>query len=517
MNQDYNKFCISRKKLVFLILVLFIIIFLYLSSFVSKNKQIIQGKAKERVTKNNKNISTIIGGENAKLGEFPYVALLSNGCTGVLIHSRWVLTAAHCVDMNLSVAVGIINVNDFEKRKNKVLASISHPEYEFFSLRNDIALLLLEKEEQGIVLPKLPKIDLKKNIDDNYMYEDKTDIVSVGWGCVGISPTPGATITSSYANRNWDMVYSEILQKTTFQLVKSADISSLSDDQKNKISFGDKDGRIFDHAICYGDSGGPVLYMQGDDAYVIGLSSSGSSGLSETKSSGPKIINYLSWLNEKINAPVSVSILSSDYYNITPPDLCTNKMRCKNPSLMCKLSNKVSRGKCVPKKYLQIFLSSLVSRGNLGGLSGADNKCKQMAKNANLKGVFKAFLSNSKENVALRIKIKNLPYLTVDGYIIANNFSDLSQNKLNYPLVVNEKGQHEILDDEPFTAINVFTGTNQDLSTGSHCGDWKKDNQTIYGTYGITGFNKQKSSSWLYHTIGSCYDPYRIYCIEDEK
>ena len=230
-----------------------------------------------------------------------------------------------------------------------------------------------------------------------------------------------------------------------------------------------------------------------------------------------KIINYLSWLNEKINAPVSVSILSSDYYNITPPDLCTNKMRCKNPSLMCKLSNKVSRGKCVPKKYLQIFLSSLVSRGNLGGLSGADNKCKQMAKNANLKGVFKAFLSNSKENVALRIKIKNLPYLTVDGYIIANNFSDLSQNKLNYPLVVNEKGQHEILDDEPFTAINVFTGTNQDLSTGSHCGDWKKDNQTIYGTYGITGFNKQKSSSWLYHTIGSCYDPYRIYCIEDEK
>jgi len=176
MNQDYNKFCISRKKLVFLILVLFIIIFLYLSSFVSKNKQIIQGKAKERVTKNNKNISTIIGGENAKLGEFPYVALLSNGCTGVLIHSRWVLTAAHCVDMNLSVAVGIINVNDFEKRKNKVLASISHPEYEFFSLRNDIALLLLEKEEQGIVLPKLPKIDLKKNIDDNYMYEDKTDI-----------------------------------------------------------------------------------------------------------------------------------------------------------------------------------------------------------------------------------------------------------------------------------------------------------------------------------------------------
>lgn len=48
----------------------------------------------------------IVGGEEAKLGEFPWMVRLIHknknhernfGCSGFLIHQKYVLTAAHCV------------------------------------------------------------------------------------------------------------------------------------------------------------------------------------------------------------------------------------------------------------------------------------------------------------------------------------------------------------------------------------------------------------------------------------
>ncbi len=64
----------------------------------------------------------IVGGENVKRGEFPWMASLQykdqHFCAATLINEKWVVTAAHCVDSSAphpaSVVLGIHNLNKMD-------------------------------------------------------------------------------------------------------------------------------------------------------------------------------------------------------------------------------------------------------------------------------------------------------------------------------------------------------------------------------------------------------------------
>jgi len=156
--------------------------------------------------------------------------------------------------------------------------------------------------------------------------------------------------------------------------------------------------------------------------------------------------------------------------------------------------------------HLKVFVSSQTYNGNLGGLSGADVKCQGLANTANLQGTFKAWLSTSTVNAKDRFISKNLPYYTVNGIKVADNFNDLIDGSLDNPINVDEKGK--------IVSYSVWTGTktNGEKETSNLCNDWMIDSPNYRGR---TGDSSSYTDSWTYWNKPTCDNNVRLYCFQD--
>ena len=93
----------------------------------------------------------ILGGEEVKQGEFPFVVLLSNGCTGSIVAPNWILSAAHCfVGRNRIPDPSLYSVflgrhRDHPVASRNVRRIVIHPDYDLTGKsrreRRDLALL----------------------------------------------------------------------------------------------------------------------------------------------------------------------------------------------------------------------------------------------------------------------------------------------------------------------------------------------------------------------------------------
>ncbi len=154
-----------------------------------------------------------------------------------------------------------------------------------------------------------------------------------------------------------------------------------------------------------------------------------------------------------------------------------------------------------------------VYNGNINGLVGADNRCRNRAGVAMLPRALKyrALISDSTTNAADRLHHGRGYYRLVNGLPVAHGWDALMYATLENPIVVTETSTTLI--------TQVWTGTlpgGKAVPGAEHCEDWTSDSILKFGHFGS---NSQVSSAWLNDpepkvnpTI--CGAPSSLYCVE---
>ena len=140
----------------------------------------------------------INGGSETEINEYPWMAYVATRhgamCGGSLISDRWVVTAAHCAQVQSSNDIRVdLGQHDLHSATEAVLVrkSVSeiqiHPDYDVGSISNDLALLKLADPIDFTVHSHVRPICLPTGTKS---YAGYPATVS-GWG--RISPTAGTS------------------------------------------------------------------------------------------------------------------------------------------------------------------------------------------------------------------------------------------------------------------------------------------------------------------------------------
>lgn len=119
----------------------------------------------------------------------------------------------------------------------------------------------------------------------------------------------------------------------------------------------------------------------------------------------------------------------------------------------------------------RVFITSATYDGNLGGLQGADQKCKDSAVAVGLGGNWKAWLSDSSLSVASRFNKSANPYKLLNGTTIANNWNDLIDGTLSASITLMESGGTVPANTRVYTNT-LANGNINSSSPSSNCYNW---------------------------------------------
>ncbi|XP_062438628.1 vitamin K-dependent protein C isoform X1 [Rhea pennata] len=236
--------------------------------------------------------SRITGGTLCHRGHCPWQVLIRSSrdvgfCGGTLISSRWVVTAAHCLDL---VRPHHVTVGDFDKyqremkeQKIDVERSWTHPHYDSNNYNSDIALLYLSSDvvfnEYAIPIC-LPSPNLATLLTE----EGRVGMVS-GWGATHYR---GATL--------------RFLMKVKLPIV-SMDTCQRSTDKLVTDNMFCAGYEAEAEDACKGDSGGPFTVSYHNTWFLLGIVSWGE-GCAEKGKYGvyTRVSNYLPWIKEVVES-----------------------------------------------------------------------------------------------------------------------------------------------------------------------------------------------------------------------
>ena len=153
------------------------------------------------------------------------------------------------------------------------------------------------------------------------------------------------------------------------------------------------------------------------------------------------------------------------------------------------------------------FVTSVKLAGDLGGITGADALCNQLAGGSDLPGSYRAWLSDGFEGPSTTfIREEGYRYVRVDGEVIAQSWADLTDGALSAPINISESGM-----DAGFTSSRIWTGTTPaGLPTGANwCGGW-----TTTSGMGWRGRPTGTEFNWTQAGVGSCFVEHHLYCFQ---
>jgi hypothetical protein len=175
----------------------------------------------------------------------------------------------------------------------------------------------------------------------------------------------------------------------------------------------------------------------------------------------------------------------------------------------------------------KVFISSVTFFPDLGGTSGADSQCQNLANGAGLQGVFRAWLSTSADPAGNRFTHSTLAYAMVDGTVIASNWTELISGAIRHGIDRTEAGNTlpntgiTMCHGTP-TCSQTFTGTNADGtyldSQGGNCANWTSRvfQPASGGLITFTGGDSTMADrNWTTRAVGfRCDYQARIYCFQ---
>jgi secreted trypsin-like serine protease len=236
-------------------------------------------------------VPTIVGGEDAGVGEFPWQALVLPGgfqCGGSLITTEWVLTAAHCLfDQSgnpitadqIQIYMGVHDqqdLGDSAVQQFSVIERVPHPSYSPNGNDNDIALLKLSSA--ATLNSRVQVVSLVTDAD-GALVAAGTDATVSGWGA-----------TSEGGNT------ADILQKVVLPIVSNATCEgAVGGITENMLCAGVVAGGM---DSCQGDSGGPLVVSDGGSGWKQGGVVSFGVGCARPGQYGvyARVSQYITWI-----------------------------------------------------------------------------------------------------------------------------------------------------------------------------------------------------------------------------
>ena len=160
-----------------------------------------------------------------------------------------------------------------------------------------------------------------------------------------------------------------------------------------------------------------------------------------------------------------------------------------------------------------MFVTSALVNGNLGGLAGADARCKDAAAAANLPGNYVAYLSSINGNTPIdapsRVGTAS-GWVRYDGRAVMNSIVQMDRGALVNPPVLTETGA----DASATQFLSAWTGTS---STGTYAGACSAALAFVPwgGPTGRANVGRadQTSSLAVNASTSTCDVPQRLYCL----